>query len=337
MSDIAGKKTTDTNASPSGYGWDFQVGAGIVLMLDNVKTFISMKMEGASDDIELTLETGKIYAQAKSVTQMGDQSSASTNLTKALITLSKDAGNGDAVKLIYITNIINPFSSKISSDYQYGGSYEFSILPTDVQMKIRSKVDRDFPTDIFEVHILHFFGEGKNKFNSIKTKIAEFLRESIDDISYSNQLLESWFTTFMANAADKPTNKKPFELKKKDIIFPVIVLVIDRPTSENDFIRVCNHNNYSEVVQRFREIINRNICDYEFVAGVLGDFLIKRNLFTDKANYKYSYVTTEWRGYEQQFSVIKNQELREAVIKLLLLSVINQSGKISDIRRATNL
>lgn len=31
------KKTVDTNASPSAFGWCFQVGAGISLMLDNVK------------------------------------------------------------------------------------------------------------------------------------------------------------------------------------------------------------------------------------------------------------------------------------------------------------
>lgn len=63
MSIINGKEV-DTNASASAYGWVFQVGAGITLMLDNVTEFTSMKMEGKSDDIEFTLPTGKIYAQA---------------------------------------------------------------------------------------------------------------------------------------------------------------------------------------------------------------------------------------------------------------------------------
>jgi hypothetical protein len=67
-------KTVDTNASPAAYGWCFQVGAGIKLMLDYVQDFSHIKMEGKSDDIEITLGEGKkIYAQAKSVTQMGDQ------------------------------------------------------------------------------------------------------------------------------------------------------------------------------------------------------------------------------------------------------------------------
>jgi hypothetical protein len=220
-------KAVSSNASPSAYGWCFQVGAGITLMLDNVKEFTSLKMEGASDDIELTLDAGKIYAQAKSVTKIGDQSSASTNLTNALRTLSQDSANGDAVSLIYITNIANPLSSETSSAFRYDRSYEFSVLPDDAQEKIRKKVADDFPADKFKLHILNFFGEGDNKFDSIKVKIAEFIREAIDDPSYNKRLLDSWFETFMVNASDKPDEQKKPELKKKDVIYPVIVLVVD--------------------------------------------------------------------------------------------------------------
>lgn len=212
-------KSVDTNASPSAYGWCFQVGAGITLMLDYVKEFTSLKMEGASDDIEISLNSGKIYAQAKSVTRIGDQSSASANLTKALRLLSQDSQNGNAVSLIYITNIANPLSSKTASAFQYNKCYEFSVLPDDAQKKIHDKVSDNFPTSKFNLHILHFFGEGDNKFQSIKEKIAEFLREAIDDPSYSKSLLNSWFETFMVNASDKPDEQKRLELKKKDVIY----------------------------------------------------------------------------------------------------------------------
>ena len=36
-------KTVDTNASPAAYGWCFQVGAGIKLMLDYVQDFSHIK------------------------------------------------------------------------------------------------------------------------------------------------------------------------------------------------------------------------------------------------------------------------------------------------------
>jgi hypothetical protein len=327
----------ETNASPSAYGWCFQVGAGISLMLDNLKDFTSMKMEGAFDDIEFTTASGKIYAQAKSVIQMGDQRSATANLKNAMRTLSKDVNNNDAIRLIYVTNIINPFSGQKSSDFQYGRNYDFTILPDEAQTKIRELVNEDFPTKMFQVQIISFFGEGDNKFESIKEKISVFLREAINDPSYNKRLLDSWFEKFMVNASDKPDNEKKLDLKKKDIVLPVIVLVIDPPISEREFMNVCDYDNYNEITQNFREIISQNVYDYEFYSGVLGDFLIKRRLSSNPATYKFEYVRNEWKEYEPQFNTIRNAEVREALIKLLLLTVITQRTKINDIKGAANL
>lgn len=327
----------DTNASPSAYGWVFQVGAGITLMLDNVKDFTSMKMEGKSDDIEFTLPTGKIYAQAKSVTQMGNQSTASTNLNAALKLLDSDKENGDAIRLIYITNIANPLSSKMASAFQYEHVYDFSTLSDEDQEKIKSKVSLDFPTEKFQIHILNFFGEGDNKFANIKTKIAEFLRDAIGDPSYSKRLLDSWFETFMVNCSDKPSDQKELTLTKNDIMLPVIILVIDPPLDENDFNRVCDYDDYEELVQEYRNIIDRRSCDYPYSSKITGDFLQKRNFVADKNNYKYEYVKSEWRQYEQDFDTITDSYKREAVIKLLLLTVIARRTKVKQIKEAAKL
>lgn len=327
----------DTNASPSAYGWCFQVGAGITLMLDNLNKFTSLKMEGASDDIELTLDTGKIYAQAKSVTKIGDQRSASTNLNNALRTLSQAANNGDAVQLIYITNIANPLSSKISTAFQYGNNYDFSILPDDAQNKIVKKAGDNFPAEKFRLHILNFFGEGDNKFESIKTKISDFLREAIDDPSYNKRLLESWFETFMVNASDKPDNQKKLELKKKDVIHPVIVLVIGQPIKEEEFHKVSEYDDYDGICQMFRKTIYGKICDYQFVSEVLGEFLSKRNLSTNKTIYPYEFVRNEWKNYQSKFTEVRDKEIQEALIKLLLLTVIIHRRKVDKIKEATNL
>jgi hypothetical protein len=334
---IKNDKTVSTNASHAAYGWCFQVGAGITLMLDNLKEFTSIKIEGASDDIELTLDSGKIYAQAKSVTKIGDQSSASTNLTNALRLLSQDVSNGDAINLVYITNIVNPLSSKIGSAFQYDRSYEFSVLPDETQEKIRKKVSDDFPTDKFKVQILRFFGEGDNKFDGVKAKIAEFLRDSIQDPSYDKKLLDSWFETFMVNASDKPDNQKKLDLKKKDVILPVIVLVVDSPISESDFNKVCDYDNYDDICQQYRKTINGYVCDYEFYAEIVGDFLSKRKTATNTANYRFEFVKNEWKEYESKFLAISNVETREALTKLLLLTIITKRSKINEIKEATNL
>lgn len=330
-------KKGNTNASPTAYGWVFQVGAGITLVLDNIKEFTSLKMEGASDDIEINFEKGTIYAQAKSVTQIGDQRSASKNLKDSLKLLSADASNGDALKLIYITNIINPLSSEIKNAFQYEQVYDYSILSAEDQEKIKKLVGDDFPLDKFQVHILNFFGEGDNKFKFVKDKIAEFLRGAIDDPSYSKQLLDSWFETFMVNCADIPDENKRVNLTKKNIVLPVIVLVIGAPLEEDEFCKVSDYDDYYEIKQEFRNIINRQICDYEFVAEVTGDFLHKRSMETTQSGYKYKYVKFEWKQYENRFCSIMDRKKREALIKLILLTIITRRAKIEKIKEAVSL
>lgn len=57
-----------SNASPEVFGFDFQVNATIFLLLDNIKNVKTVRMEGASEDIELTMNDGnQIMAQAKGV------------------------------------------------------------------------------------------------------------------------------------------------------------------------------------------------------------------------------------------------------------------------------
>lgn len=41
------------------FGFDFQVNAAIVLMLDNIKELKSLRLEGNYEDIELTLENNQ--------------------------------------------------------------------------------------------------------------------------------------------------------------------------------------------------------------------------------------------------------------------------------------
>ncbi len=58
----------NTNASPRVFGFDFQVNATIFLLLDNIKELKAIRMEGASEDIELTMNNGsQIMAQAKGI------------------------------------------------------------------------------------------------------------------------------------------------------------------------------------------------------------------------------------------------------------------------------
>ena len=85
---------SDRNASASAFGWDFQANSAILLMLENIKDAKRVRVEGADEDIEITLQDrSKVYAQAKAVEKPDDTSHVIDKLTKALETLSDAAKN----------------------------------------------------------------------------------------------------------------------------------------------------------------------------------------------------------------------------------------------------
>ena len=100
-----------SNASPEVFGFDFQVNATIFLLLDNIREVKAVRMEGASEDIELTMNDGKqIMAQAKGIVKgSSDFSNVRRNLQKAISTLSS-ADDKSVEELILITNSKNPLN-----------------------------------------------------------------------------------------------------------------------------------------------------------------------------------------------------------------------------------
>ena len=49
------------NASASAFGWDFQVNAAILLMLENIEKAEKIRVEGKDEDIEITLNDKKRF------------------------------------------------------------------------------------------------------------------------------------------------------------------------------------------------------------------------------------------------------------------------------------
>ena len=111
------KELASRRADQVMFGFEFQVNAAIILMLRNIKSLDTIRIEGNYEDIELQLTDGeKILAQAKGV-QLGssDFHNVRANLKKALKTLSEGGNKATNVKqLIFITNSFNPFNEEAS-------------------------------------------------------------------------------------------------------------------------------------------------------------------------------------------------------------------------------
>ena len=100
-----------SNASSSAGGWEFQSNAAIMLMLKNIENASKVKVEGDTEDIEITFSNGKmLLSQAKAVTNPDDYSNVRKKLEAGLRTLNSSAKLENVEQLVFVTNSPNPFS-----------------------------------------------------------------------------------------------------------------------------------------------------------------------------------------------------------------------------------
>ena len=189
---------SDRNASASAFGWDFQANSAILLMLENIKEAKRVRVEGANEDIEITLQDHtKIYAQAKAVEKPDDTSHVIDKLTKALETLTDAAKKGDGSLFTYLTNSSNPFNNQRSLSYFTGRTHlSFDELPDIAQNKIKDIITKNGYTD-FDVHkmdirVIPFYGDDlKNRYKEIQACVNEFLAEvNVDGQGINAEIME---------------------------------------------------------------------------------------------------------------------------------------------------
>ena len=113
----------NTNASDSIFGWDFQINAAIVLMLEDIVNVQKVRVEGQSEDIEITLTDGEfVFSQAKALADPSSTKNVRKKLSNGLRTLNQAAKQSGVHKLIYITNAYDPLADKKSMPSFYGQS-----------------------------------------------------------------------------------------------------------------------------------------------------------------------------------------------------------------------
>jgi hypothetical protein len=310
----------------SANGWMFQVSAGIVLTLKHIKDVEKIKIEGKTEDIELTFFNGKgIYAQAKSVLNIDDVNNNSKYLKKALHSLDRISNNN--FKLIYITNIRNPLNSKSKHNYPHEGEYSFeNEISKEDQDIIRKIVSTQFRFEDFSIYKLYFFGEGDNVYKSIKDEIKEFLIRIKVDSSYNQKLLESWVFQYITNCRDEF-----LMLSKKEFIFPLILVLIERDISDAIQEKMNIIDDYDKISSRYRNIISEKKFQFEFVAKVLSDYQKNRGVHT-----KESYVNENWSLYNDDFSSLCDIDV-EPLIKTIIWKIINERTMISTVKQEVKL
>lgn len=319
-----------SNATPSINGWFFQISAGIYLFFKDIRNNVSLKIEGEKEDVEIqTLDGNNIYAQVKSIENVNVRSSVWEHYNKALHSL-KSASGGNA-KLIYFSNIKNPFNSqKNESYYDYGVELSFNDLTCDVQKKIKDKIGEDFDYSKLYVEIVHFYGTDHSKKALVKNMIESFLgkiglSEAKSDVIYDKLIVEG-----LLNASNRKVNKK-----KSEIVYYIVIPFLTETISLSDFKKFMSDEYYDECVDYYEKYLYNEAMQYLTFTKITNDFRVYKKNTNGKS--VSDFINEMYTKYLYLLDEKLNLNLREGVVKILLYKVIQKSHTISKIQEEANL
>lgn len=326
---------SDRNASASLFGWDFQVNSAILLMLENIKDAKRVRVEGADEDIEITLQDqSKVYAQVKAVEKPDSFSHVIDKLTKALETLSDAAKKGDGSLFTYVTNSPNPFNNQRTLSYFTGRTHlSFDELPEVAQNRINEIIQNNGYTDLdvhkLDVRVIPFYGKDpKNRYKEIQACVNEFLTElNLDIPSINTEIMGIWQRDLFQNGTQTDTT---ISISKEKMMWPLIVLVIDK-TAAYEYKKEFNDDEIGEIERKYKLIINQYTMCYEMISRVLSDYR------KSKKKPK-QFVADQWGDYLNITSMIEaDDDTKESLVKIILYRILIQKQYIRDIKRGANL
>jgi hypothetical protein len=326
------------------FGWDFQVNAALVLMLEKHSVIQKIKVEGNTQDIELYMIGNKQeYYQAKSSADPSDMSHVTRNLKSALKTLS----NIDKPYLLvsYITNSDNP---TCNNDSYFSGFTKLTYLDLPPQSKVKidttlhellseNEINKELDKSKFEIRRFDFYGSEKiNRYKEVKRIICEFLYNVLGcDTGFSQELLEVWQHDLFHNATISVLT-----LSKEQIMWPIVYLVCESP-----YFDVLNENEIDDDTEEFislqyKEFINKNTQRFEFVTKVLTDFsgFCRDNDSIHKNVISREFILTSWSSYLDEFRDLHMDESEKTIlIQTILRTILKQKRKIIKIKEALSI
>ena len=324
------------------FGFDFQVNAAIVLMLENIKELQFLRLESKNEEIDIQLVSGNhILAQAKAVENSSrDFKNVRKNLEKALISLSEGYNNISTDKLIFITNSPDPLNEDSSKSIFYGHSHRaFSSLPKSSQEIIKNylkKIKQPLNTKQFSIQVLPFeTDEEKERYKVVLSVINDF----IGDIHLSipglgKQLHEIWLTNIFKNGSKKNDS---IVLKKKDLIWPIIVISTNIDFIDSDFIDRFDTVLYEEIANHYRETINSCCERVDFFTKVLFDFNNYKSISSMKEK-SLNFTEENWKNYVTEFSIEGiDDDTLEGLTKIIIYSIIRRRYDTDRIKSGVNL
>jgi len=326
-----------TNSSDSLFGWDFQINAAIVLMLENVAEVNKVRVEGATEDIEITTtDGGKVYSQAKSFVDPTNSKNSRQKLTAGLTTLNGAAKDKNSVKLVYITNSNNPLNDKGTMSIFYGDSRRsYNSLPHKakevVDKILKAKSLSNIDKSKLWIYVLPFeTDDTKERYKVILDKVKQFIADIRTDHSgIAGRVLDIWQKQLFDNATFHDTE---IVLSKEDLMWPLIVVMVDSGRNRNPFTEEIEDGTYNEVIARFKTFLDCRSQKFTFTTKVISDYQSKKSQLSRGNQGVIDFVNSNWQNYTDEFISDAPDEIIESLIKITLYNVIQQQYFIAEVK-----
>lgn len=326
------------SATSTLFGFEFQVNAAIVIMIEHIESLSSIRMEG-KEDIDIQLNNGNnILAQAKAVVQGNrDFKNVLANLKKAMESLSEACYNQNVEEIIYITNSANPFNVK-SESYIFQGPPAYRQYDT-LLPKSKAKLDAIISNLSFQIdkskltiQTLPFeIGHKREQYKYVWSAIDELLGK-IEIGSISKENLHAIWQNDIFHSGTIPNQE--IKLTKKDIIWPIIVMSINQENYDNYNL---DEAEVEEVSRLYSNIINTYTERYEFLTKVLHAFndFLKDRIIKERIRIFVSEKYVDFLYIMDETSI--DDHLKEIIIKIILTNILTKRFQIKRIKERVNL
>lgn len=332
----------DRRANAVIFGFDFQVNAAIVLMLENIEDLISLRLEGNYEDIELELANNQyILAQAKSVERASsDFKNVRANLQKSLTSLSEGEKKVDAQKLILITNSPNPLNEKLSINLFVGHAHrDFASLPESSQhivQKCLNNINRPVDLGKFMIQVLPFETDNElERYKIVKQCIDDFIGDlKLSIPGLGKTLMNLWHNEVFINGTKKDAEIK---LQKADIVWPIMVIATDVKRCDDSLFDLFDPSMYEEIVHQYKSTIDSHCERCEFFTRVLSDYHSFK--CSQKPSEKpLAFVMEKWESYLSEIGIDNIEtEIIQGLIQIILYTIVRNRITIDRIKREVRL
>lgn len=331
------------NATSSIRGWDFQENAAIFLMVEHIKDAVSIRVEGATEDIEIAFkDKSRLYAQAKSSRDPDSTKNVLVALDKALSALEDDSKKNDCRRIVYICNFDDPFNEPTT--LRYFGRYPSLIPYKDLPPVCRSHIDTlctrkhcsNFCKDNFVVCSIPFRGDAPGRYRVIKEKVQNLLNTlSVSNRISCDDVLSRWQLDFHQNASQ--TNLF-CEISKEQLIWPIIAWLcrLDADSEELAGYDTCQQE---AIIVGYGGVICDKVDNFQFVSRVMAAFFqfqqkhsTERKMLALTSNF----IETEWQQFSKEFIVSEDVDLKD-VVQITMRKVLGSRSVIRRIKEGVSL